>query len=608
VKDARTIRGVGVSPGVACAPALVVRLDFPEVPDRTVPPDRVDAEIRRLRDAVDGVVAALTELGQRVLLRAGPEESRIFDAQILMAQDQDFLQSVEQLIRNNHLSAETAYEFKALELRNAWSNASSARLRERLADLNAIQRRMLLRLMGRTTEELLAIQEPNEQVVVVAHELSPGLTVQLDREHVVGLISEEGTRTSHAAILAHSLGIPAVMGAVGALARIPDGALVLLDGQAGMITVEPTSIELEDARTQVSRRHRLELALESVHDQPAATPEGRRITLMGNVDLPEEIETALRFGAQGVGLLRTEFLLTGRTSLPTEDEQAEYYRRVALAFRGYTVILRSFDLGGDKFPASFQAPPEANPFLGWRSIRVCLDQPEVFRTQLRAVLRAAVDRDLQLMLPLVTSVEEVVETKALLAEEAEALRREGVRAVASVPVGVMIETPAAVIIADRLAEVCAFFSVGTNDLTQYTLAVDRGNARLADRFVPHHPAIIRLLADTLRVGQAAGLPVGICGEMASEPLTAILLVGLGYDRLSVGPPALPLVKWVVRTIPEAAARRAAEAAVTAATAAEVLEAVRDAVRDHVDLRLLDPAGALPGRARVASLRPGNELP
>jgi phosphotransferase system enzyme I (PtsI) len=605
---ARTIRGVGVSPGMACAPALVVRVDFPDVPDRTVPPDRVEAEIARLREAVDGVVASLTELGQRVLQRAGPEESRIFDVQILMAQDEEFLKSVEHLIRNNHLSAETAYEFKALELRNIWSNATSARLRERLADLNAIQRRMLLRLMGQPADDLWGGQLPDEQVIVVTHELSPGLTVQLDREHVVGLVSEEGTRTSHAAILAHSLGIPAVMGAVGALARIPEGATLLLDGQAGTITVEPTSIELEDARTQISRRHRLELALESVHGQPAVTPEGRRIMLMGNVDLPEEIEAAIRFGAEGVGLLRTEFLLTGRTSMPTEDEQTDYYRRVALAFRGHPVVLRSFDLGGDKFPASFQAPAEANPFLGWRSIRVCLDEPEVFRTQLRAVLRAAADRDLQLMLPLVTTVEEIQQTKALLATEAEALRRDGVRAASSVPVGVMIETPAAVVIADRLAEVCSFFSVGTNDLTQYTLAVDRGNARLAGRFTPHHPAIIRLLAETLRVGQAAGLPVSVCGEMASEPLTAILLVGLGYDRLSVGPPALPLVKWVVRTIPEAAARRAAEAALAAATATDVLHAVGEAVRDHVDLRLLDPTGALPGRARVATLRPGNELP
>ncbi len=588
------IRGVGVSPGVACAPALVVRLDFPNVPDRAVPADKVEHEVARLHDAVAALVASLRELGGRVLERAGPEESRIFDAQILMAQDEDFLRSVEQLIRNNRLSAETAYEFKALEIRNAWSASSSARLRERLADLHAIQMRMLHRLMGRTAEELWEV-EPNEQVIVVAHELSPGLTVQLDRDHVVGLLSEEGTRTSHAAILAHSLGIPAVMGAQGALSVIPDGAVLLLDGQAGTVVIDPTPPELEDARTQVTRRRRLEMELETVLGLPAVTPDGRRILLMGNVDLPEEIEPALRYGAEGVGLLRTEFLLTGRANLPTEDEQTEYFRRVALAFPNLTVILRSFDLGGDKFPASFQAPQEANPFLGWRSIRVCLDHPEIFRPQLRAVLRAAVDRDVQLMLPLVTVVEEVLETRAILEEEAAALKQAGVRAAASVPVGVMIETPAAVVIADRLAEVSAFFSVGTNDLTQYTLAVDRGNARLAERFTPLHPAVVRQMKHILNVGEAAGLPVSVCGEMASEPLSAVLLVGLGYTRLSVAPPALSLIRWVIRTVPESAARAGAAAVLRAPTSAAARQALYDAVRDHVDLRLLDPSGPLPGK-------------
>jgi phosphotransferase system enzyme I (PtsI) len=594
------LRGVGVSPGVAFAPALVMRLDFPEVPDRVVPPSQIEHEVRRLRDAVEAVVASLQELGQRVYERAGPEEARIFDAQIEMAKDEYFLQAVEQLIRNNALSAETAYEFKALEVRNLWSNSASARLRERLADLHAIQMRTLHGLLGRNQEELWNVA-PDEQVIVVARELSPGLTVQLDRDHVVGLVSEEGTRTSHAAILAHSLGIPAVMGAVGAMTFIPDGRALLIDGQAGTIVIEPTFAELEDTKVQVNRRRRLELELETVAGEPAVTPEGTRVILMGNVDLPEEIEAAVRFGAEGVGLLRTEFLLTGRTSLPTEDEQTDYFRRVASAFPDRTIILRSFDLGGDKFPAAFQAPQEANPFLGWRSIRVCLDQPEVFRVQLRAVLRSAADRDVQLMLPLVTRVEEVIQAKELMAEEAEALKREGIRAAASVPVGVMIETPAAVIIADRLAEVSAFFSVGTNDLTQYTLAVDRGNARLAERFTPHHPAVVRQLKRITDVGVAAGVPVSVCGEMASEGLSVVLLIGLGYRRLSVAPPALPLVKWVIRSVPEAAARQAAEAALLAPTADAVLDVLREAAGQYVDLRLLDPQAALPGRARVASL-------
>jgi phosphotransferase system enzyme I (PtsI) len=576
-------------------------LDFPEVEDRTVGDDEVEGEVARLREAVDDVVSHLRELGERVLQRAGPEESRIFDAQILMAQDEDFLASVETLIRKNQLSAETAYEFKALELRALWSGA--ARLRERLADLHAIQMRMIHRLTGRTDSELWSVPA-DEQVIVVAHELSPGLTVQLDREHVVGLISEEGTRTAHAAILAHSLGIPTVMGVAGALAGIPDGTMLLLDGQGGTIVLDPNQDELEEAKVQVSRRHRLELQLETVVGQPAVTPSGRPIALMGNVDLPEEIEAAIRHGAQGVGLLRTEFLLTGRASLPTENEQAEYFRRVALAFPDHTVVIRSFDLGGDKFPAAFKAPVEANPFLGWRSIRVCLDQPEVFRPQVRAVLRAAASHDIHLMLPLVTTVLEVQEAREIVSEEARSLQKDGIRAATSVPVGVMIETPAAVLMADRLAEVSAFFSVGTNDLTQYTMAVDRGNARLANRFNPQDPSVVRQLHQVLNVGKAAGLPVSVCGEMASEPLSVVLLLGLGYDCLSVSPPALPVVKWVIRTVPEESARRAATAALNASTAAEVSTILREAVGEHMDIRLLDPHSALPGRGRVATLPPG----
>jgi phosphotransferase system enzyme I (PtsI) len=583
----RVIRGIGVSPGMAWAPAVAVRRDFPEVPDRTITAHQVEDEVHRFREAVAATVMGLTELGERVRLRAGEEEGRIFDAQIMMVQDPDFNASVEHLIRNNLLSAETAYEFKALELREIWASSGMAHLRDRRADLNAIHMRMLHLLMGQEEETLWSIPQ-GEQVIVVAHELSPGLTVQLDREHIVGLISEEGTRTAHAAILAHSLGIPAVMGAAGALERIPAGGMVLLDGTTGTIVVDPSRRELEDAKVRQSRRHRLELQLDAVLDQPAATPEGRTVVLQGNVDLPDEIQPAVAAGAQGVGLLRTEFLLAGRASLPTADEQTAYFRRVALAFPGHPIVIRTYDLGGDKFPAVFRAPPEANPFLGWRSIRVCLDNPEIFRDQLRAILRVAAEREVHVLLPLVTRVDEVLQARALIEEEAAALEAQGVRAARSVPVGVMVETPAAVVTADRLAEVSDFLSVGTNDLTQYTLAVDRGNARLADRFTPHHPAIVRQLATVLRAGRAAGKPVSVCGEMASEPHSVVLLLGLGYQRLSVSPPALPLIKWVVRTMPDEVCRQAAQQALAAAGADEVVGILRGALGQYMDLRLLDP--------------------
>ncbi|HSE26844.1 MAG TPA: phosphoenolpyruvate--protein phosphotransferase [Gemmatimonadales bacterium] len=597
----RRLRGIGVSPGTALAPAIVVRFEFPEVTDRSIGPDEVEAEIARLRQAIAEVSAELEDLRGKVLERAGPEESGIFDAQILMVQDPDFLAGVEFLIRKNLLSAETAFEFKALEARELWAGTGSSILRERLTDLTATHRRVLHRLTGRQDPEWWA-GDLGGEVIIVARELSPGLTVQLDREHVVGLVSEEGTRTSHAAILAHSLGIPAVMGVTGALDRIRSGATVLLDGLSGRLILDPTPDEIYQAQALSSRRHRLDLELETAASGPTVTPDGHPLAVLANVDLPEELDAALRHGAEGVGLLRTEFLVTGRTEVPTEDEQAEYFARVAEAFRPGPVVIRTFDLGGDKFPSAFRTSPEPNPFLGWRSIRVCLDEPEIFRPQLRAILRAARGRNVRLMLPLVTTVEEVRAVRALLVEERAELARRGQPAVDELPVGVMIETPAAVILADRLAAECDFFSVGTNDLTQYTLAVDRGNARLAARFQPHHPAVLAQLRHVLDVGHARGLEVSLCGEMASEPLWAILLAGLGFRTLSVAPPSLPLIKWVLRTVPLAAAREGAARALALDTAAEVEATLLEVTRAHIDLRLLGLRDALPGERGGASLR------
>jgi phosphotransferase system enzyme I (PtsI) len=590
----RVLRGIGVSPGLAYGPAMVVDWRFPDVPDRGIGPDQVDAEILRLRSAVEQVVRHLETLRQRVRERAGAEESNIFEAQILMARDPEFIGACEHLIRKNLLSAETAYEFKALEVRVAWSGTGNMRLRERLADLSAVQIRMLRVLLGEQDDEL-ELSQPDGPVVIVAHELSPGLTVQLDRDRLAGLVSEEGTRTSHAAILAHSLGIPAVMGVSDALSHVLTGTVLLIDGSSGNVLLDPDPADLREASTQVSRRRKLELEVESVADLPSETPDGRRVQLMANVDLPEEIDLAVRSGAEGVGLVRTEFMLTGRTMLPSEDDQADYFRRVATAFPRYPVTIRTYDLGGDKFPVAFDAPVEANPFLGWRSIRVCLDHPEVFRPQLRALLRAAVHRNLRAMLPLVTRVDEIRRTRAILEEEAQLLARAGIPAAATVPLGIMMETPAAAVIADRLAQECDFFSVGTNDLTQYTLAVDRGNARLASRFTPQDPAVVRLLKQVMDAAQAHGIECGVCGEMASEPLTAVLLIGLDYTSLSIAPPSLRLLKWLIRQIPYSACRAAAHEALDADGPAEVDAILKHHVSPHVDLRLVDPHGPLPAR-------------
>lgn len=596
----RLLKGIGVSPGIAMGPTVTVRWALPEVPHRVVPRTQVEKEVRRLRAALKDVRRQLVDLRARAEDRAGVDEARIFDAQMLMLEDKDFIGGVAELIRENHLTAEKAFEFKTLEVRDLWTAAGNPLLKDRLADLTGIAIRVIQHLMHHGGGDVWeSISEPS---ILVFRELSPGLTVQLDREHIVGLISEEGTKTSHAAILAHSLGIPAIFGLRGAVARIPAGTKAILDGSKGTVLLDPTPEDVEEAGRADTRRRELDTRLEEVVPQPSVTVDGVHIALRGNVDLPDEVAAAKVHGAEGVGLLRTEFLITGHSELPSEDQQAEYFRRVGEAFAGHPVVVRTYDLGGDKFPAPFRGPAEANPFLGWRAIRVCLDEPEMFRTQIRAVLRAAVTANLHMMIPLVTRLDEVERTREMIGEEAERLESAGIAAAKSVPLGVMVETPAAAVMADRLVEISDFLSVGTNDLTQYTLVVDRGNARLADRFTPHDPSVMRLLKRVAEAARAAGKPASVCGEMASEPLSAFLLLGLGYETLSVAPPALPFIKWLIRQVTTSQARAAADAALAARSAESALDTLRFALAEAVDLTLLDPDARLPAGRRSGSLR------
>lgn len=597
----RVIKGVAVSPGVAVGPALVVRWEAPAVPDVTISPAQVAAETRRLGEAMAYARERIAHSRDKAAERAGEEEARIFDAQLLMLEDHDLRSGVDRLIAENHFAAERAFQLKMLEWRGLWSTTGSATLRERLADLTDVEILVLSHLMG-VQEPTLESAHPDAPVVLVARDLTPALTVQLDRDAVLAIACEEGTRTSHAAILAHSIGIPAVMALPEVLSRVATGDLVVLDGWAGTLQVEPSESTVEAARRRDRQRRDLERDLEAGSELPAQTSDGVVLAVRANLDLPEELEAALRHRAEGVGLMRTEFLVAGRGQMPSEDEQTELYRRIGQAFAPHPVVVRTFDLGGDKFPAPFKRAGEGNPMLGWRAIRVCLDQPEIFRPQIRAILRAAAHAKLKMMLPLVTRVDEVLRTRELVAEESRALRKSGIEAAASVPIGIMVETPAAALVADRLAEVSDFLSVGTNDLVQYTLAVDRGNARMAERFNPHHPAILRLLAGVARAARAAKREVSVCGEMASDPVSVYLLVGLGYRVLSAASPSVPLVKWMVRQISARDAASCAEAALELPTTDEVSAFVRRSVGSVVDLRLLDPSSPLPARARRASFR------
>lgn len=597
----RLIRGVAVSPGIVVGPVLVVRWELPPVPERTIASGDVARELKRLHEALDWATERVQKMRERAEERTGPDEARIFDAQLMMLEDEDVVGGVERLVRENRFTAERAFEFKMLEWRGLWSSQENSTLRDRLADLADVEVRVIGHLMDLPERDMFDVR-PDSPVVVVARDLTPSLTLQMDRTAVLGIACEQGTRTSHAAILAHSLGIPAVMGLQGVLERVESGDRVVVDGWAGTLQVRPTAAEVAAADSRDRQRRDLDIELVAGARQPAVTPDGATVLVRANLDVPEELEAAQRCGADGVGLMRTEFLIVGRNRMPTEDEQATLYRKVGESFGGRDVIIRTYDIGGDKFPAAFRTPPEANPFLGWRAIRVCLDEPKVFRPQIRGILRAAVHAPIKLMIPLVTRVEEVEATRELVDKEARALRRAGVEAASTVPVGVMVETPAAAVIADRFAEVADFLSVGTNDLTQYTLAVDRSNARLAARFSPLHPAVLRLLRDIQAVGAAAGREVSVCGEMASDPTAVVLLIGLGYRVLSVASPSLPLVKWLVRRISVGEAAGCAAAALAARTPDEAGACARAVLSGHIDLRLLDPSARLPGRSRKGTLQ------
>jgi phosphoenolpyruvate-protein phosphotransferase (PTS system enzyme I) len=576
----RTLTGIPASPGVAVGSVHLLRWEVPDVPHRLVPEDQIAAELRRFHGAVDRAKERLSQVRARVEAAAGREEAAIFDVQHSILEDTELLSGVEEFIRQQ-LAAEKAFDLVMLEWRQRFARHSVAMLRERVSDLTDVHIRVLSLLLELPDHDPVNLPR-GARVVLVTHDLTPGLTVQLDREAIVGIATDAGTRTSHVAILARSLRLPAVVGLRTAAKSLAGGERAILDGTSGTLTVNPTDLEVDQYRERARQEDVIEAELRRLATLESVSLDGIPVTLRANVDLPEEAEAARESGAEGVGLMRTEFLVMGRATMPDEEEQYRSYRRVIEAFAGKPVVIRTFDIGGDKLPVG-GFPTEANPFLGWRAIRMCLDQPAIFRTQLRALLRAAMHGDLRIMLPLVVSVAEVRQSRELLAEAREELLARGVEFRADVPVGIMVETPAAAVAADTFTRDVAFLSIGTNDLVQYTLAVDRGNANLANRFTPLHPAVLRLIRRIVDMGEQAGLEVSVCGEMASQPIMAYALLGLGVRKLSVAPRSLPLVKRIVRSVSVRDAEVAATAALHADTAAEaeheLLRRLREAIGD-----------------------------
>ncbi len=558
-----TIAGLPASPGIVVGPVYLLRWEVPEVEYRIIADDVVPAEIARLHGAFARAKERLRLVRARAEAHAGPEEARIFDAQLMILEDETLVQEVESVIQRNY-GAEKAFDLVMLEHRQHFARHAQPFLRERVSDLTDVHIRVLTALLGLPDHDPVDVPK-GANAILLTHDLTPSLTVQLDREAIVGIATDGGTATLHVAILARSLGLPAVLGLRDATTRLSGDERVVLDGFTGTLVVNPTETEVDAYRARARREVERQAELRHFATAVPVTKDGVRITVLANVDLPEEADLAANSGAEGVGLMRTEFLVIGRAVMPDEEEQYRAYARVVAAFEGRPVIIRTFDVGGDKLPAG-NYPLEANPFLGWRAIRMCLDEPELFKTQLRAVLRAALHGDVRIMLPMVVTLDEVRQARTLIAEAGEELARRGVPYREVVPLGVMMETPAAAVAADTFAHDVTFFSIGTNDLVQYTLAVDRGNANMASRFTPLHPAVLRLIQRIAEVGDSHGLEVGVCGEMASEPLMAFALIGLGLRQLSVAPRAVALVKRLIRGIDADAATAAAKEALAASTA------------------------------------------
>jgi phosphotransferase system enzyme I (PtsI) len=569
------LRGIPASPGIVVGPVHLLRWEVPEVRHRVIEDGDIDQEIARFHVAVERARERLRHLRARTEAQAGPEEAAIFDVQLSILDDGELIRSTIALIRQN-LGAEKAFDIVLLEWRQHFARSSAPMLREKVGDLTDVHIRVLSLLLDLPDHDPVDVPR-GSNTILVTHDLTPSLTMQLDRECIAAIATEAGTATAHVAILARSLGLPAVVGLRQALSVLHGGEVAILDGAEGTLVIAPTDHEVEEARQRVAEEEgRADVLRELAMSEPV-TRDGVRLVVRANVDIPEEAEAGADSGVEGVGLMRTEFLVVGRASMPDEEEQYRAYRKVVLAFGGRTTVIRTYDVGGDKLPVG-GFPHEANPFLGWRAIRMCLDESELFKVQLRALLRAAVHGDLRIMLPLVVTVDEVRETRQLISECVEELAARRVPFRDDVPLGVMIETPAAAVACDTLVRDVDFFSIGSNDLVQYMLAVDRGNANLAPRYTPFHPAVLRLMAQVQATGAAHGIDVCVCGEMASQPLAVFALLGLGLRQLSVAPRAVADVKRIIRGVRADVATDAAMAAMACSTAREAEVLLRRRLR------------------------------
>ncbi|MDQ2868169.1 MAG: phosphoenolpyruvate--protein phosphotransferase [Verrucomicrobiota bacterium] len=560
-------QGVGVSPGVARGVVEVLRDELEEIERYPIAGEQIGGEITRFESALVQTRIQILEMQQRIAEAIGTQDASIFDAHLLVVEDRTLIDEVLRKLERDRCNVEAVFQDVAEKYAQTLSKIDDPYLRERAVDIEDVMRRVVRNLQGKAPSRMPL---PGQAHILVAHNLTPSDAASVDRHRVLGFATDLGSRTSHTTIMARSLGLPAVVGLHDVTRHLESGRLALLDGFSGCLILNPSPETLAQYAEIEMREFEVTKELANLRDEPAVTRDGEHIVLSANLELAEDIESVATQGAEGIGLYRTEFLYLDRENLPGEDEQVETYRSVAEAVHPHPLIIRTFDLGGDKIAGGIDVSDELNPFLGWRAIRFCLEHLEVFKPQLRAILRAGAGGNVKVMFPMISGLGELRKARKVLEECRAELRAEGHSFDEKMPVGAMIEIPSAVLCADALAAEVDFFSIGTNDLIQYSLAVDRVNERIAHLYQPSHPAVLRLIGMVGDAARKSGIWFGVCGEMASDLELTPLLLGLGVDELSVSAALVPRVKFAIRNLSRAECHELVAEALTLSTPEEIL--------------------------------------
>ncbi len=568
-------KGIAVSPGVVIAEAVVLDAEDYRIPRKTVEAGEIDGEMERLAEAFETSIRELGSLRDATAHQLGKDIASIFDFHHGVLTQESIREQIRGMVRDRRCSAAQAVHDVLQGYQRRFLRMKDALLRERVRDVRDIERRLLRHLVGNVGEDLCRLEEP---AILIAHDLTPSQSANLAKTRILGLAMDVGGLTTHTAIVVRSMGIPAVMGLTDISGVVSGGDTVILDGTKGLVVVRPDETMLAEYRQEKERIQVAVLGLNELKDKPAVTRDGVEISLVANIEFPYEARKAMEKGAQGIGLYRTEFLYLRSEVEPTEQEHVDAYREVIHAVGGWPVIIRTLDLGADKYTQSQSLEPERNPFLGLRSIRYCLQNLEPFKVQLRAILRTSLEGDVRIMFPLISSLMELRQAKMALGDAMEDLEEMGIPFRREMPIGIMVETPAAGLMIRELLREADFVSVGTNDLIQYTVAVDRSNEKVAPLYTASHPAVLRLLRDVIREANRSGVPCSLCGEMAGEPMYTLLLMGMGLKQFSMAPGDIPEIKKIVRSTTMAHATRVAKRVLGFDTDRQVTNYLRDETR------------------------------